>query len=337
MLQEGHTLSNLERVYWLDGQIRDKQYPNAQALMDKFSIKIRAARDDIAYLRYRLEAPLWHNPRYKGLEYTDPHFVLPFLALGLAEADTLRRTLTAARTHLPPADKRLVEALAAKLSPYIRGIPTRGGAVTSAAEVFTGTVTLAREYLPSDALVGELRRAIEQRRRVFLEYYSAHNDETTHRTVRPYSLLNWRGEIYLISFCELRQAFRDFFLSRIQTYNILDNEPAFLREGTFDLDAYVNEAFVLQRGKQPVLVRAKFTRYQARWIRERVYHPSQQTASQPDGSLLLTLTVPVTDELTRWLLSFGGDVEVLEPMALRETLRETFARCAQLYPNGESS
>jgi hypothetical protein len=39
-----------------------------------------------------------------------------------------------------------------------------------------------------------------------------------------------------------------------------------------------------------------------------------------DGGLELTLDVADTIEVRRWLLGFGGDVEVLEPLALRDAI-----------------
>lgn len=325
-------MSIVERIYWLDGQIRAGRYPNARRLMEQFDISLRAARADASYLKNRLDAPLRHNPRFGGWEYTEPHYTLPFLALSVPEADTLRRTLVAACAHLPPADRQLVQELAVKLSPYIRGLPQRGGSVLPhSPEAFVGTVALAQDYLPSEALLRDLRRAVDHRRRVRMVYYSAHSDAVTERTVRPHSLLNWRGELYLVAFCELRGAFRDFFLPRIQTYEVWDEEPAFTPEPSFDLDTYVAQAFALQRGKEAVTVRVKFSPYQSRWIRERLYHPSQQTEPQPDGSLILTMTVPGTEEITRWLLSFGAEVEVLKPESLRESLRNIYAACQEQY------
>lgn len=325
-------MSNVERIYWLDAQIRAQRYPNAQSLMDKYGISLRAARADAAHLRDCLEAPLRHNRRFNGWEYTEPHYTLPFLAFSQAEADTLRRTLLTALTHLPPTDSHLVGQLAAKLSPYIRGLPQWGGPPSPVLpEAFGGTVALAEGFLPSEALLADLRRATDRRYRIRLRYYSAHSNEITDRTVRPHSLLNWRGELYLIAWCELRQDFRDFFLSRIRAYEVLENEPSFTRDPNFDLDTFLSGPFLLHHGKEVVTVRARFSPYQSRWIRERIYHPSQQTEPQPDGSLILTLTVPGTEEIRRWLLSFGEDVEVLEPENLRADLRRTFVACTEQY------
>ncbi len=59
----------------------------------------------------------------------------------------------------------------------------------------------------------------------------------------------------------------------------------------------------------------------APWIAERVWHPTQSLRWLPGKRLEMTLKVADTPEIRRWLLGFGDDAEVLEPSALRETLR----------------
>ena len=78
-------------------------------------------------------------------------------------------------------------------------------------------------------------------------------------------------------------------------------------------------------------VRVRFSSVQARWIRERRYHASQQTEEQPDGSLLLSMEVAGTEEVRRWLLGYGAEVEVLEPASLRAEIQEELQKLHRLY------
>ena len=74
-----------------------------------------------------------------------------------------------------------------------------------------------------------------------------------------------------------------------------------------------------------------FSPYQARWIRERRYHPSQQTEEFPDGSLLVSMEVAGTEEVRRWLLGYGAEVEVLEPASLRAEIRTELQKLLAIY------
>ncbi|MBI3989390.1 MAG: WYL domain-containing protein [candidate division NC10 bacterium] len=89
----------------------------------------------------------------------------------------------------------------------------------------------------------------------------------------------------------------------------------------FDVEAYMRESFGILRGGPAVPVKVKFSNAWARWIGERIWHPSQTLERLPGGELILTLQVAVTDELKRWILSFGREAEVVEPIVLREAVR----------------
>src|SRR6266849_3785054 len=58
----------------------------------------------------------------------------------------------------------------------------------------------------------------------------------------------------------------------------------------------------------------------AKRVMETNWHPSQRLETQPDGSLVLTLDVGGLLEIIPWLLSWGAALEVLEPLALRDSI-----------------
>jgi proteasome accessory factor B len=66
-------------------------------------------------------------------------------------------------------------------------------------------------------------------------------------------------------------------------------------------------------------------------IRERLWHASQQIATLPDKRCTLTLHVSEWRDLLPWIRSWGPQVEVLEPLALREELANEAERIAGLY------
>jgi predicted DNA-binding transcriptional regulator YafY len=69
-------------------------------------------------------------------------------------------------------------------------------------------------------------------------------------------------------------------------------------------------AFQLIQG-EPKLVRVWFSAAQAPYVRERMWHPSQEIAEQADGSVILSLRVASLWEVERWVYGWGGDAKVL--------------------------
>src|SRR5689334_21473976 len=97
-------MSQPERLYWIDAQIRAGRYPNAQKVAEQFDVSERVAFEDRRYLRDRLGAPLANDPEHGGWYYTSETFMLPFLAHTERQASALRRSLLAAQEYLGPAD-----------------------------------------------------------------------------------------------------------------------------------------------------------------------------------------------------------------------------------------
>ena len=66
----------------------------------------------------------------------------------------------------------------------------------------------------------------------------------------------------------------------------------------------------------------RFAADQAPYVRERIWHPSQQLEELPDGRVVLRLRAGGFFEIRSWVLGFGAAAEVLEPEELREAVRE---------------
>jgi len=263
--------------------------------------------------------------RRGGWAYSDPTYVLPFLALTEREAATLRRSLLAAKEYLAESDAGYVSALAERLQPFLPLLSE------TEAESMSGALHAASGISASALLLEECRQAIRERQHVNLLYYSAHRNDTNERVVHPYHLHHRRGEPYLIAWCEWRQAFRVFYLGRVREWERLPSQDAFVRDPSFDAQAILSPGFEMQFGEELVTVRVRFSAYQARWIRERQYHPSQQNTELPDGSLEMTLAVAGTAEVKRWLLGYGAEVEILEPASLRAEMASEAEKLRNIY------
>lgn len=66
-------------------------------------------------------------------------------------------------------------------------------------------------------------------------------------------------------------------------------------------------------------------------IRERLWHTSQQIATLPDKRCTLTMHISEWRDLLPWIRSWGPQVEVLEPVTLREELAHEAQHIARVY------
>ncbi len=162
--------------------------------------------------------------------------------------------------------------------------------------------------------------AIEGRRCVEIEYYSASSDETASRVVHPLGVVRKQGETYLVAYCERAQAVRSFRVDRLRAARAL--ERTFEPPAGFDLSTYERQEMDFERAPA-ITAKIRFDVEQVRrrrWLREQT--PPERIEELPDGSI--TISIPAKSE--RWLinkiLEYGPEVEVIEPASIRAALCE---------------
>ena len=99
----------------------------------------------------------------------------------------------------------------------------------------------------------------------------------------------------------------------------------------FSLNTYLETGFLAERATEPENIVIKFDEYQARWIRERRWHTSQQIEELPSGELILRLRVGGLGEVKRWIMGYGSHAEVLEPESLRREIKEEVKKMQKIY------
>jgi predicted DNA-binding transcriptional regulator YafY len=73
----------------------------------------------------------------------------------------------------------------------------------------------------------------------------------------------------------------------------------------------------------------------ARYVQEGRWHHSQKLTKQKDGSLLAEFHLDTTEEIKRWILSFGRCAQVLEPEGFRDEIIQELEGMIEEY--GESA
>lgn len=169
-----------------------------------------------------------------------------------------------------------------------------------------------------EALIAKLRQALMAMRAVRFVYLGGSTPGAA-RTVAPYGLMFGRAN-YLVA-AELGAAEpRNWRLDRLADLEVLDAAAA--PPEHFDLRDYANRSFGIYQGKvEDVVLRVTPSGGEDAlgWR----FHPSQTTALQPDGSVLVTFQASGMLELAWHLFTWGDKVEVLEPETLKSTMIET--------------
>ena len=128
--------------------------------------------------------------------------------------------------------------------------------------------------------------------------------------------MNW----YLLALNTAATHIETFALSRCRS--LAGTGQHFARPAGFQAPAFFKDAFGISQADKPWQVRLLFAREVATYIRERVWHTSQQLRQRRDGALEFRLQTSTRKELTRWILSWMPHVKVLTPVELRERVRK---------------
>ncbi len=155
----------------------------------------------------------------------------------------------------------------------------------------------------------QLKTALIQHREIKIVYESSYR-ERSERIIQPLKLSYKSKEWYLKSFCLKKQDFRIFKLNRMLKLELLAQ--------TFVPRPYPEaEDSPQQQYPRIVLLFPKEMAY-------RVYDEFDETQieCQKDGSLMASAEMPVDAWLTGYLLSFGAQVQVIEPVYLKGILAE---------------
>ena len=174
-------------------------------------------------------------------------------------------------------------------------------------------------------------QALLLNRRVAVTYRPRGAQEDKEYEASPLGLVVRDQVIYLV--CTLReyQDIKQLVLGRMRSARLLET-PARGLEG-FDLDEYIAQGefgMPLETGKTILLV-ADFDRPTALGFIERPLDENQVIEDIDAETVRLTATVRDTQEIRRWLLTFGGRVEVIAPGALREEMKVVVAGMMKRY------
>jgi predicted DNA-binding transcriptional regulator YafY len=318
--------SKLERIRWIDNEIRAHRYPNAHRVQEHFRLQsARMAYNDRKYMIECLDAPIKYDWDRGGWYYTDPNYFLPSIILTRDEILAFFLGEELFKRYLGTAFEEPLRSALVKIKQYLPEYVT----YNLQAETSTFAFTTGATIQVSADLMADLDQAIHSKQQVEMVYYSASSGETSRRIVDPYYLHNIRGDWYLIAYCHRRGEFRDFHVGRIREWKVLYS--TFQKRPGFSLEGYLQEHFLAERGEEPVDIVIKFDDYEARWIRERQWHPSQQIEELPSGGLILRLRVGGVDEVKRWIMGYGVHAEVLEPESLRAQFKDEAGKMRKIY------
>jgi predicted DNA-binding transcriptional regulator YafY len=287
----------------------------AKELAEQLEVSIRTIYRDIDSINLAGIPIVSHQGMDGGYEILSS-FMLQNQALNVSDQNMLISTLKGITTLF---EDQIIEQMVESIS--------SAQAKKSKRETSPIVIDFSPWGLPNKhtKLLTTLKKAIEHKREVHFFYIDSNSSETE-RLVQPAAIIVKAGIPYVYGYCLQRKDTRLFRVSRIRdlilTANRFKLNPSIVTDAHKLEKSWVESARILHlkllfHPKVKVMVEENFT-------------PQQMTVLD-SGYIKVDCQFPEGDWITRFLLSFGHHVEIIEPKEMKSKIRDEAKKIINLY------
>lgn len=322
-----HIKNALIRFRVIDRCIRNtyKPYPSKEELRkaceealfgsdDGANICDSTIEKDIFAMRMEHDAPIKYSKKRHGYYYEDPEFTINDIPLTENDLEAIR---FAANTLMQFKDVEMFRQFGFAIDKIFDRVniasDPREKDIAQLVQFETATSVDGNEYL------APLLEAIRTKKIVQFDYESYQSGKRKPRRVVPLLLKEYRNRWYLISFDCIKEGLITYALERME--NLQDTSEFFNQKIDFDAQKFFKNAIgITANDSQPEKILFKADNIAAKYIISQPLHHSQQVVKEGKNKTTFSIEVIVSEELIRNFLSFGGEIEILEPESLRNMM-----------------
>jgi len=298
-------------------QLQSKRVVRAQELADRFEVSLRTIYRDIKSLE-QAGVPLIGEAG-TGYSIMDGYRLPPVL-FSKDEALSFVATEKLAEKYLDKTSAKLYSSALTKIKAILKSHDQ--DLVTNMQDQIImrkQDVPIFPEKVPH--VLSTAIEAIASKRQIIIEYQGVKDDEALERTLEPIGIIHEIGFWYIVAYCIHRSDFRQFRSDRIKNINLTEKRFTQIH---IDIEEYLKSVKKVDMPKTRVKITVKpeFAPY-IRWQRGHYGFVSEKKHNN-----LIEMTFEsrdIQEEFPRWLLMFGDEVKIEEPIELQQN----FARILQ--------
>ncbi|HAO5740920.1 TPA: YafY family transcriptional regulator [Listeria monocytogenes] len=294
----------------------DKERISAQELADRFEVSLRTIYRDIDAIDLA-GVPIRSTPGVGGGFEIMPDYKMDSKVFSTADLSAILMGLSSL-SNMVRGDE-LINALA-KIKSFIpadraKEIELKANQIYIDLSQWTGNNNIQPH-------VEIIKVALQENKLLTFEYI-AHQGNKTVRIVEPYQLVMKSSHWYLYGYCQNRNDFRLFRLSRMSGLKIL--------EDTFTLRDFRKPQLEMEDIVAVMQIEIKIRIHQS--IIDRVLDYCSYENFYPDGEEHYIVSFPFIENEYHYdiLLSFGDKCECLEPLHIREKMKRRIYDIVSIY------
>lgn len=280
---------------------------------------------DLFAMRMDHDAPIKYSKREKGYYYEDENYSIDNIPLSEDDIEAIK---FATQTLMQFKDVSMFKQFGFAIDKifdrvHIAQNPTEDS-VENYVQFETVPETEGTEFL------APILNAIKEKKIVTFDYTSFVSKKTKSRKVLPLLLKEYRNRWYLICYSLGKQKIITFGLDRMS--DLLVSEEYFFDDIKFDPDIYFKHSIgITSFEDKPKKIVFKLDKIGSKYIESQPIHESQKLIKEGKKRNTFQINVLLSEELKRLFLSYGNQLEVLEPKELREQLKIEIIELAELY------
>lgn len=177
----------------------------------------------------------------------------------------------------------------------------------------------------------KLLHAIKNRCAIYFDYQNHWDDPISRVEVEPYAIKEFKNRWHLIARDCLDERIRSFALDRLTNPSITRKVFTYPTDNSIEEQCRYSFGTVCQSAEGPQDIILTFDRIQVKHIRTYPLHRSQKFLFEDEDGCWIQYKLCVTPDFVKELLSYGDRVKVLQPISLRDRIRETHYKAFMQY------
>ena len=298
-------MNKYDRMLFILNLLRSRKNMNADKLAEECGVTERSIYRDIISLS-EMNIPIYYDNGYK---LASDNF-LPPLNFSIEEYQLLKTALDSSPLIKTDKYQQIYKSLLVKIENCISDNVQKEHRFTP--QTTRIDIKSSTDDDNSVQFYELVERAIAKQKKILLTYKSINSGETQ-REVDPYFIIFRGTAFYFVGFCHLKKEYRTFRMNRIIAVSPLDDN--FMKSDDISAESYFDGSWSVFSG-EPVEIVALFKGKAAKVVTSSVHHQKEKIELLDDGIVKYTVTTNGIDEIQRWLLGFGEEVEVIAPQEL---------------------
>ena len=310
-------MSKFERLLLILNLIRCRPGIKAAELASETGMSQRTIYRDI--LNLASQYPVLYDNGYRLL----PTAYLKTMNLTQSEYTVLQTALSCPALQRPDLKSR-VRTLKGKIDTVVDPAIRKSGPGVN--HICWGSVPEGQSKPQLQKTFTTLEKAIEQKR--IVELIRLDTRDRSKVQFYPYALVYRPYDWYVIGYFPAQDDFEGIKVEHLK--QIFSLNQTFPKDPNFSLENFLSSHWGMKGGEGTV-VKVHFTGQAALEILASQHHPQEKVVQVGDGEAQYNLTVQGTEEILKWILSFGAEAEVLAPVSLREEVKASLQKLREIY------